>query len=73
MENKKFEEKMKELENMVCMLESGDIGLEESIEVITKASALIKEMETQLTDTENKIKQLNINTNTLKDITKDFE
>lgn len=70
---KKFEDKLKELENMVITLESGDVGLEESINVITKASNLIKEMETELLDTEDKIKILNINNNTIKDISKDFD
>ncbi len=70
---KKFEDKLKELEQMVITLESGDAGLEESINVITKASLLIKEMEKELLDTEDKLKILDINNNTIKDISKDFE
>lgn len=70
---KKFEDKLKELEQMVITLESGEAGLEESITVITKASLLIKEMEKELLDTENKLKILDINNNTTNDISKDFE
>ncbi|NMC57704.1 MAG: exodeoxyribonuclease VII small subunit [Eubacteriaceae bacterium] len=70
---KKFEDKLKELEDMVITLESGEVGLEESINVITKASSLIKEMEKELLDTEDKLKILDINNNTIKDISKDFE
>ena len=71
--NVKFEDKLKELEQMVITLESGEIGLEESINVITKASNLIKEMEKELLDTEDKLKILDISSNTIKDISKDFE
>jgi len=70
---KKFEDKLKQLEDMVITLESGEVGLEESINVITKASSLIKEMEKELLDTEDKLKILDINNNTIKDASKDFE
>jgi exodeoxyribonuclease VII small subunit len=71
MENKKFEDKMKELENMVLFLESGKAGLEESIKIVTNANTLIKEMEKELSDTENKLKVLNMNTNSIKNIAED--
>ncbi len=70
---KKFEDKLKQLEDMVITLESGEVGLEESINVITKASSLIKEMEKELLDTEDKLKILDINNNTIKDASKDYE
>lgn len=70
---KKFEDKLKQLEDMVITLENGEVGLEESINVITKASSLIKEMEKELLDTEDKLKILDINNNTIKDVSKDFE
>lgn len=73
MKNKKFEDKMKELEEMVNYLESGKAGLEESITIITSASALIKEMENELSDTDDKLKLLNINTHSLKNITEEAD
>ena len=44
----KFEEKIKNLEEIINDLENGEIDLDESIEKYTKAMKLIKECDTEL-------------------------
>ena len=54
----KFEDKMKELENIIDELENGTLDLEVSIEKYTKAMTLIKECNEQLTDIETRITKM---------------
>ena len=54
----KFEEKMKNLEEIVNELENGDIDLDESIEKYTKAMKLVKECDKELKNVENQVSKL---------------
>ncbi len=58
MSEKKFEEAMKELENIVEKLESGNVPLEESIELFEKGMELAKICSTKLEGVEQKIELL---------------
>ncbi len=55
---KKFEEKIKELEEIINSLETGEIDLDESIEKYTKAMNLIKECDNELKDVEKQVSKL---------------
>ena len=55
---KKFEEKVKELEEIINSLETGEIDLDESIEKYTKAMNLIKECDNELKDVEKQVSKL---------------
>lgn len=57
MENKekKFEEKIKDLENIINELESGNIDLEESISKYTEAMKLVKECDDKLKNIEKQV------------------
>ncbi len=56
MTNKKnFEETLKELESIVSKLESGDFGLEQSLEQFEKGTKLYKDCKEQLAVAEKKI------------------
>ncbi len=50
MENKSFEELLKELQEIVNRLESGKLSLEESVEVYQKGMALSLECKKRLDD-----------------------
>lgn len=52
---KNFEESLKELESIVNALESGDIGLEKSLEQFEIGTKLYKECKEQLSIAEKKI------------------
>jgi exodeoxyribonuclease VII small subunit len=52
---KNFEESLKELESIVSKLESGDIGLEQSLEQFEIGTKLYKECKEQLSVAEKKI------------------
>ena len=52
---KNFEDSLKELELIVSKLESGDIGLEQSLEQFEIGTKLYKECKEQLTIAEKKI------------------
>ena len=54
----KFEDKIKELEEIINELESGEIDLEASIEKYTKAMSLVKECDEQLKDIEQRVNQI---------------
>ncbi len=54
----KFEEKIKELENIINELENGEIDLEDSIEKYTKAMKLVKECDEQLGKIEEKVSKI---------------
>jgi exodeoxyribonuclease VII small subunit len=52
---KNFEESLKELESIVSKLESGDVGLEQSLEQFEIGTKLYKECKDQLSIAEKKI------------------
>lgn len=54
----KFEEAIKELEKVVASLESGDNGLDESIELFEKGIKLSKECQKMLDTAEKKVRVL---------------
>lgn len=54
----KFEEKMKNLEDIINDLETGDIDLDESIEKYTKAMKLISECDSELKNVEKQVSKL---------------
>lgn len=67
MENKKtFEEKMKELEEIITLLENGEIGLDESIKKYTEAMELVKDCDKELKNVEERINKV-VKDNTLED------
>ena len=55
---KKFEDKVKELEEIIASLESGEVSLDESIEKYTKAMKLVKECDEQLKNIEEKVNKI---------------
>ena len=54
----KFEENIKELEQIINELESGNIDLEESIEKYTKAMKLVNVCDKKLKDIEEKVTKI---------------
>lgn len=54
----KFEEKIKNLEEIINELENGEIDLDESIEKYTKAMKLVKECDTELKNVEKQVSKL---------------
>lgn len=54
----KFEEKIKELENIINELESGEIDLESSIEKYTKAMKLVHECDDKLKSIEEQVNKI---------------
>lgn len=55
---KSFEKSLAELEQIVGRLESGDLPLEESLELFEKGIKLSRECRTRLTDAERRIEIL---------------
>ena len=55
---KKFEDKVKELEEIIASLESGEVSLDESIEKYTKAMKLVKECDEQFKNIEEKVNKI---------------
>lgn len=55
MAKKKFEEKIKELEEIINELENGNIDLEDSINKYTKAMLLVKECDEELKKVEEQV------------------
>lgn len=55
---KKYEDKIKELEEIISKLESGDVSLEESIEKYVVAMKLAKECDEELNSAEEKINKI---------------
>lgn len=53
-----FEEKLKKIEKIVAKLESGDCGLDESIELYSEGTKLSAECKQQLEKARQKIEQL---------------
>lgn len=66
-EEVKFEEKMKELENIVNELESGEIDLDLSIEKYTKAMKLVKECDERLKKIEKQVSKIVTENGSLED------
>lgn len=58
MAEKKFEDKMKELEAIINELESGNTDLEESIEKYTKAMKLVKDCDEKLKSIEEQVNKI---------------
>ena len=54
----KFEEKIKNLEEIINELENGEIDLDESIEKYTKAMKLVKECDSELKNVEKQVSKL---------------
>lgn len=53
-----FEDAMNRLEEIVAEIESGEVGLDRSIELSEEASKLVKTLKKRLTDAELKVKEL---------------
>ena len=58
-----FEENLKELENIVEQLESGDIDLEKSVQLYEKGMVLKKNCEDRLKKVEIQIKKIKLENN----------
>lgn len=56
--DKKFEDKVTELEDIISVLESGDVPLDESIKKYTEAMKLVKECDSELKDIEEKVNKI---------------
>ena len=55
---KKFEDKIKELEEIIEILESGDVSLDESIKKYTEAMKLVKACDSELKNIETKVNKI---------------
>ena len=55
---KKFEEKIADLEKIISELESGNIDLEESINKYTEAMKLVKECDEKLKNIEKQVSEI---------------
>ena len=53
-----FEKKLQRLEEIVQKMEKGDLALEQSLKLFEEGIGLTRECQTQLTESENKIKLL---------------
>lgn len=54
----KFEEKMKELENIINELETGEVDLDSSIEKYTRAMKLVSECDEKLKNIEEQVNKI---------------
>ena len=54
----KFEDKIKELENIINDLETGEIDLDESINKYSEAMKLVKECDQRLNDIEKQVSKI---------------
>ena len=66
-DNKKFEDKVSELEEIISVLESGDVSLDESIKKYTAAMKLVKECDEELKNIEEKVNKIVSENGELKD------
>ena len=55
---KKFEDKIKDLEEIINVLENGEASLDESITKYTEAMKLVKECDEQLKQIEEKVNKI---------------
>ncbi len=65
---KKFEDKIKELEELINTLENGDISLDDSINKYTEAMKLVKECDEELKEIENKVNKIVMEDGSLEDL-----
>ena len=63
----KFEDKIKELEEIINELENGNINLDDSIEKYTKAMLLVKECDNELKKIEEKVSKIVMDNGDIKD------
>lgn len=56
--NQKFEDKIKELEQIINELENGNVDLDDSIAKYTKAMKLVSECDEKLKSVENQISKI---------------
>lgn len=63
----KFEDQIKELENIVNELENGEVDLDTSIEKYTKAMTLVKSCDAKLKEIDEKVSKIVTENNTLED------
>lgn len=66
--NKSFEDEMKRLEEIVSIISSQSVGLEESIKLFEEGEALSKSISEKLKEYEGKIMCLNENTKKFEDM-----
>lgn len=64
---KKFEDKIKELEEIIAILENGDASLDESINKYTEAMKLVKECDVELKNIETKVNKIVTENGSLED------
>lgn len=64
---KKFEEKIKDLETIINELENGEIDLEESIDKYTEAMKLVKDCDDTLKNIEDQVNKIVLENNEVKD------
>ncbi len=64
---KKFEDKLEELEEIISTLENGDVALDESIKKYTEAMKLVKECDDELKVVEEKVNKIVSENGELKD------
>ena len=64
--NISFEENLKQLENIVELLESGEVDLEKSVELYEKGMMLKNQCESKLKNIETQIKKIKIENNQIK-------
>ncbi len=57
-EGRRFEEKVKQLEGIVARLEGGEVPLEESLELFTQGTGLLRELASTLEEAERKVEVL---------------
>ena len=55
---KKFEDKIKELEDIINVLENGEVSLDDSIKKYTEAMKLVKECDSELKNIEDKVNKI---------------
>lgn len=55
---KKYEDKIKELEEIIATLENGEVSLDESINKYTEAMKLVKECDAELKNIETKVNKI---------------
>lgn len=53
--SKSFEEKMKRLDEIVSIMDSNELPLDETLKMYEEAQALIKELEKELTEAKEKV------------------
>lgn len=66
-DNEKFEDKLKDLENLVSELEKGDVPLDDAIEKYTSAMKLAKECSEKLKNAEENVNKILTENGTLED------